>query len=683
MTVADGGYRLDGRPVRLAERLGRGGEGEVFALAEAPETAVKLYAPEAAARRADKIAAMVAARFAGAAPFVAFPRALVHDGRGRFAGFSMARVTAAEPLHEVYAPGPRKERFPDADYRFLVRVALNVARAVAATHATGCVIGDVNHSGFLIGPDGRVTLIDADSFAFAADGVRHPCHVGVPEYTAPELSGRSLAGVDRTVDHDAFALAVVLFQLLFMGRHPFAGVSSAGHVTVPEAIAAHRFPYDRTRETGLSPPPGAPRLQDVPAPLAALFEAAFAPDAAGHRPAASAWVAALEDLEARLRPCAESLRHHFADGAPGCPWCRLEAASGTPLFLLPDAVLGRALGLPDLPPLPPFDGAGVRARLAAAAPPESFRYDPPAPLARDVPAPPRRSRWPDVPRLLGGLVLLAIGLVNIGLIPQNWLMSVPVLLGGFAWARDSVRPDRQPRAELLEVDSRLSRALRSYQAGVDIDGAALLAAEVEGLVAARETLPTRLADEERRFQEERVLARRAAYMARIRLREAAVPGLTADGLARLEAAGVRTAADAAAADLRAVPDLDGAEAEALAAFVRGALSGFRPDAAFDEGERAEFAARHAALVATARDLDERLPREARRLEALTATIEAARTAREPAIDHLLARRASLVAEIEALGKAAPARPVQPSKRLSEETRRRARALRTGTPPSPA
>jgi DNA-binding helix-hairpin-helix protein with protein kinase domain len=79
-------------------------------------------------------------------------------------------------------------------------------------------VGDINHSGFLISPEAKVKLIDADSFQ-VSDGAKHYfCKVGVPEYTPPELQNQPLGGVLRTSNHDAFGLAVVIFQLLFMGE---------------------------------------------------------------------------------------------------------------------------------------------------------------------------------------------------------------------------------------------------------------------------------------------------------------------------------------------------------------------------------------------------------------------------------------------------------------------------------
>ncbi|MEO1103440.1 MAG: hypothetical protein AAFW98_06875, partial [Pseudomonadota bacterium] len=225
-------YAIGGAQLELGKRLGKGGEGEVFAIAGDSGRAAKIYAEAHAEARRAKVEAMVSARLADQALTVAFPLEAI-AGRTGFAGFTMARVTGAEPVHQLYSPGSRKARFPDADYRFVVRAALNTARAVAATHAAGCVIGDINHSGILISADATATLIDADSFQFHDGKNQYLCAVGVPDYTPPELFGMPLAETARTPNHDAFGLAVVLFQLLFVGRHPFAGVAEGGDIPLP------------------------------------------------------------------------------------------------------------------------------------------------------------------------------------------------------------------------------------------------------------------------------------------------------------------------------------------------------------------------------------------------------------------------------------------------------------------
>ena len=302
----------------LGPSLGRGGEGQVFTAGDGSSLAVKLYhRPDDMQRR--KVQAMIAARLHQRCPMAACPMAVATDEAGRFLGFAMPAVVACQPLHQLYSPVSRLRHFPNADFRFLVRAAANVARAVAAIHAAGPVFGDLNHSGILVSALATATVIDVDSFQFA--GFR--CRVGIEEYTAPELRDADFSAVDRTVDHDGFGLAVLLFQILGLGRHPHAGVHGRRDAGLGQAIAAGRFAYSLVRKTGVQPPPGTVSLADLPLGLRVAFERAFGM-VAGARPTARAWVRELDDLERGLTPCAVNGRHRFHPTAGRCPWCRIE-----------------------------------------------------------------------------------------------------------------------------------------------------------------------------------------------------------------------------------------------------------------------------------------------------------------------------------------------------------------------
>jgi DNA-binding helix-hairpin-helix protein with protein kinase domain len=92
------------------------------------------------------------------------------------------------------------------------------------------------------------------------------------------LQGRLFKDVVRTDNHDNFGLAVMIFLMLFMGRHPFAGrFLSAGEMPISRAIKECRFAYGARRATvQMEKPPGTPTLSIVGDEAAFLFERAFA-----------------------------------------------------------------------------------------------------------------------------------------------------------------------------------------------------------------------------------------------------------------------------------------------------------------------------------------------------------------------------------------------------------------------
>ncbi len=334
MTKAKTQYYLDGVPLLLGKQIGRGGEGVVYLTSSYPGTAVKIYTGPENTQREAKVSSMVRHKLAEKTSLVAFPKGVVKTKAGIFAGLAMNLVSGHRPLHEAYGPKSRKIHFPNADYRFLIRVATNIARAVGQVHQTTCVIGDINHSGILVSNDATVAIIDADSFQFEENGKHFPCLVGVPDFTPPELQGRSLKGVVRTKHHDYFGLAIAIFQLLFMGRHPYAGRHPDQNLSLEQAIAKNLFAYSRLRKTQMTPPGSIVTLDDFPSDVANDFERAFGVDSLS-RPSPAEWIETLKRLESQLNRCETNPMHYYPSGGKSCPWCRMEYNSGAVLFIAP------------------------------------------------------------------------------------------------------------------------------------------------------------------------------------------------------------------------------------------------------------------------------------------------------------------------------------------------------------
>lgn len=325
-----------GKRISTGSLLGKGGEGAVHNVVENPDVAIKIYNDGKATERREKIMAMVAAGLSKTSDHVAFPIEVVNYPNGKFAGFSMKKVAGFKNVHDLYGPGSRRTEFPSADSRFLIRAAFNLANAVASIHRSGCVVGDINHSGILVSKQALVTLIDSDSFQFRYNGKTFRSLVGVAEYTPAELQGVSFQNTDRTANHDAFGLAVLLFQLLYLGRHPYAGrYLGKGDMDIKTAISQRRFAYSSRRtETQMEPPPFVPALDDYGDEIHNAFELAFSRTAeiGKGRPSAADWVAVLDRLQSNLAVCAIDKSHHYHSSKSACPWCSLERSMGRSLF---------------------------------------------------------------------------------------------------------------------------------------------------------------------------------------------------------------------------------------------------------------------------------------------------------------------------------------------------------------
>jgi DNA-binding helix-hairpin-helix protein with protein kinase domain len=235
----------------LGQRLGRGGEGEVYALVGEPRLVAKIYTDGRQEEHDRKLSWMLAnPPWDPPSPTTGWTKVswpvdkVVNAVSKRSLGYVMPRVMDGKPLHEFISLSPKFPR------RFRLRIAHNLAGCVAAVHALGSVvIGDLNDANALVNTEtGEVTLIDMDSAQIDTSRERFRCNVGRPDVTAPEIQGQRYEEITRTKEHDQFALSVLIYALV-CGHHPFTGrYRGAGRApTLAEAIQRGLFPNGGVR----------------------------------------------------------------------------------------------------------------------------------------------------------------------------------------------------------------------------------------------------------------------------------------------------------------------------------------------------------------------------------------------------------------------------------------------------
>ncbi|MBP2658954.1 MAG: hypothetical protein H6Q69_1986 [Firmicutes bacterium] len=331
-------FDSQGKVISLGSKIGSGGEGSVFEITDRSEMVVKLYHKPLSTDRISKLSAMVQVKNDQLLKFAAWPTGLLYNDNQthKIIGILMPKITGYKEIHSLYGPKSRLQEFPSANWPFLIHTATNLARAFNAVHFYGQVIGDVNHSNILVSHQALVKLIDCDSFQISNNNKKHLCEVGVLTHQPPEMQQySSFRGIIRTANHDNFGLAVLVFQLLFMGRHPFAGqYLGQGDMPIEKAIKEQRFAYSlNSGKTQMKPPPGTLSLNAVSPMVTSFFEKAFSNGPSQlSRPTSKEWVDALDSFSKELQQCAYNNGHHYYKTLANCPWCEIEKRSGIFLF---------------------------------------------------------------------------------------------------------------------------------------------------------------------------------------------------------------------------------------------------------------------------------------------------------------------------------------------------------------
>ena len=321
-----------GNNVRLpAKPFAVGGEGAVFEVVGRPDLLAKLYSKPQSKERCDKLRAMAKLCSPDLLKIAAWPTSTLSNGNPAVVeGILMPRIVDHKEIHHLYSVAQRKKDFPEVDWGFLLHTARNCAIAFEAVHRHGHVVGDVNQKNVMVSRKGIVALVDCDSFQVAEGARIFRCGVGVPEYTPPELHGRNFSSLDRAANHDLFGLAVLVFHLLMMGRHPFSGVPLVNaDIPIEKAIQDGLYAYTRS-PTKLKPPPHVPPVTMLNAAILDLFERAFG---SPRRPTASEWRATLDAGMSQLQRCKNDPRHSYLAAAGKCPWCHLVAVARLMFFL--------------------------------------------------------------------------------------------------------------------------------------------------------------------------------------------------------------------------------------------------------------------------------------------------------------------------------------------------------------
>jgi DNA-binding helix-hairpin-helix protein with protein kinase domain len=410
----------------------------------------------------------------------------------------------------------------------------------------------VNQSNVLVGNDSKVMLIDCDSFQIHANKEMHLCEGGVSHFTPPELQGLpSFHAIKRTSNHDNFGLALLIFHLLFGGRHPFSGVPLRKDVgdALETDIQAFRFAYARDAQSrGIGPPPQSIPLSLVPDAIEAMFYIAFTErGASGGRPSAQEWNLALDALRRGLKRCGSTSMHIYPDHLGQCPWCALEN-KGVIYFIdlgftftstASGFVLSKLWAVIEAVPAP----------LPVVIPNITSFSVSPRPLPPGV-----SGKW-----MIFFLRLLVVS-STIGLlveVPGAWFF---IVIGAWlAWYAVGSFGESERNEERNRRNAALEKARREYQAEENRirnesgpEGFAAKKQELVGLRSEYESLPATEKSEKKRLHATAEARQKQQFLDRCFIDSANISGVGPAKKATLRSFGIETAADADSRRVRSV-----------------------------------------------------------------------------------------------------------------------------------
>jgi len=333
---------IDG-PVKSSITLGKllksGGAGSVFLIREMPTQVAKIYHRDLSlAVYERKLKAMLLLtpnlpeineagnRFVQ----IAWPQAILRDDRGHFVGFTMPLldIKATSELEYILQERQARAEGLPTGLGTKITLAANLSAVIAELHRQHHYVVDMKPVNLRFYRQSLyMAMLDCDGFSIQGQGERFEAPQFTPDYLAPEfqVKGIDTAGEEQ---QDRFALAVVIFQLLNFGIHPFTGKPTSDQVPtdIPGRIAARCYAYGLRPHKAITPSMVSGH-EAINGKLRHLFDRAF--ESTGlTRPSADEWASALKHFAQKatgsLVVCKANREHqHFVESH--CAACNRDA----------------------------------------------------------------------------------------------------------------------------------------------------------------------------------------------------------------------------------------------------------------------------------------------------------------------------------------------------------------------
>lgn len=335
---------IDGSKILVDRKahLGRGATATIYkANNNGDVCAAKIYNQDTAVNKA-KINAMLSNVPANITiemdgkkyPRLAWPTKLL-ESNGTPTGYLMPLVDLNEsfPLDYYYDQVLfKKLKSPDeAALSYKLEIAKNLSLIVAELHSLGHYFIDLKPQNIRVFRGTHiVTLLDCDGFSIKSYAdKRYPAELISTDYISPEAYRENTLPQDLGENQDRYALAVIIFQLLNQGTHPFQGILKdiSGAATNDEKAASGLYPHGLVADARI-----APRKQSTHTlwldSTRTLFDQAFV-GSRSTRPSASEWARHFDQLlfDKALVRCAKASNNvaHMRFKGKKCSACYLSA----------------------------------------------------------------------------------------------------------------------------------------------------------------------------------------------------------------------------------------------------------------------------------------------------------------------------------------------------------------------
>jgi serine/threonine protein kinase len=295
-----GNVRLrSGQEFRLGRLVSAGGEGSIYETNLSGQVCKIYHRHRLTNLKKKKIELMTSRRLHRQG--ICWPTEIVTNTAGEFVGYLMPKAGGVPMQKAMFVKPVLEKTFPGWKRSDLVNVARSFLYHIDYLHSLNIIVGDINPLNLLVTSDSKnLWIVDTDSFQIE----NIPCPVGTVNFTPPEIQGRNYSDFLRTKDHELFAVATMVFMILFPGKPPY---SQQGGGSPADNIKSKNFPYPFFREnsgedqkaSGKKAPQGTWQFiwGNLPNPVREAFFSTFRED---RRVSVEDWMLLLERYSERL-----------------------------------------------------------------------------------------------------------------------------------------------------------------------------------------------------------------------------------------------------------------------------------------------------------------------------------------------------------------------------------------------